>query len=47
MLRADELCGACVRRLEGEWYGAVTDYEKRLVGLGDGEAAVGEGHFCL
>ena len=47
MLCADELCRAGIRDLEGQWHGATTNYEERLVGLGDGEAAVGEGHFCL
>lgn len=47
MLCADELCGAGVGGLEGERDGATTNYEERLVGLGDGEAAVGEGNFCL
>ena len=47
MLCVDELCGAGIGRLEGQWYGSTTDYEERLAGLGDGEAAVGEGHFCL
>ena len=47
VLRADELCGAGVGGLEGQWHGAAADYEERLVGLGDGEGAVGEGHFCL
>ena len=47
MLCADELRGACVGHLEGEWHGLTTNYEERLVGLGDGEAAAGEGHFCL
>ena len=47
VLRADELRGAGVGGLEGEWHGATADYEERLVGLGDGEGAVGEGDFCL
>lgn len=47
MLCADELCGTGVGDLEGERDGATTNYEERLVGLGDGEAAVGEGNFCL
>ena len=47
VLCAHELCGAGVGDLEGEWHGATTDYEERLVGLGNGEAAVGEGCFCL
>ena len=47
MLCADELCGACARDLEGEWHGFITNYEERLVGMGDGEAAVGKGHICL
>ena len=47
MLCADELCRAGIRDLEGQWHGATTNYEERLVGLGVGEAAVGEGHFCL
>ena len=45
MLRADELCGAGVGNLESQWHGITPYYEKRLVSLGDGEAAVGEGHF--
>ena len=28
MLCADELCGACVGHLEGEWHGSITDYEE-------------------
>ena len=47
MLCADELCGACVGHLESEWHGFTTNYEERLVGMGDGEAAVGKGHVCL
>ena len=47
MLCVDELRGASVGDLEGQWHGATTDYEERLAGLGDGEAAVREGHLCL
>ena len=47
VLCAHELCVVGVGDLEVEWHGAATDYEERLVGLGNGEAAVGEGRFCL
>ena len=47
VLCTDELCGIGTGDLEGQRHGAITNYEERLAGLGDGEATVGEGHFCV